>query len=154
MEWQFAGSGRPSTRRQELSKQEKVWFAQQNALNQCLSQLTQIREALRRYANEHGGDWPATLTPALDPYVKDRTVFHCPLDRAMAETRISYVYHHPAGPRAARALAEMNDTFGQDTQRSSQQPVVLLDCGYHPRWIWHIDSQERRQGHSRPGARQ
>jgi hypothetical protein len=144
---------RPSDQRQVLSKQEKVWLAQQNALNQCLSQLGQIREALRRYANEHGGEWPAVLTPALDPYLKDRTVFHCPLDRAAAETRISYTYHRPVGPRAATALLEMNDRFDQTLEHSSRQPVVLLDCGYHPRLIWHIDSQGETTGTYRPGAR-
>jgi hypothetical protein len=143
-----------STQRRELNKQEKVWLAQQNALNQCLSQLTQIREALRRYANDHGGAWPAALTPALDPYLKDRTVFHCPLDRARSRTRISYVYHRPAGSRAPKALEQMNNGEGQDAQHPSQETVVLLDCGYHPRWIWHIDSHGETAGSKRSAARQ
>jgi hypothetical protein len=129
----------PPPRRKPLTRQEKVWLAQQKDLNICLSHLSQLREALRRYANDHQGQWPAALAPAVDPYIKDRTVLRCPRDHASDET--SYVYHRLTGSEATAALAQMNDSSPRPGVPPPDQLHVLLDCPHHPGLIWHIDAR-------------
>lgn len=72
----------------------------------CMSQIKALREALRRYANDHHGQWPETLRPALDSYVDSLDVFRCPLAPSTTET--SYEYHRPGALLAPRVLAFWN----------------------------------------------
>jgi hypothetical protein len=127
----------PLPRHRALSKQEQVWMAQQQELNACLSHVQQLREALRRYANDHHGEWPENLTPALDPYVKDRTIFRCPRDHSSAAT--SYIYHRLTGTQAKEALDSMNNAPPRDPNHPVVGRIPLIECDHHPKVRWHID---------------
>jgi hypothetical protein len=128
--------------------QEKLWLQQQRLLNGCLQQMFEVREALRRYANDHCGEWPPALIPYLDPYVKDREVFHCPADHGTGQT--SYVYHRLTGAQAAAALKAMNETAPTSSTPPRRDTPVLLDCPHHPRWTWHIDARGDTFGNGPP----
>jgi hypothetical protein len=47
-------------------------------MQQCQQQLTSIGQALDRYAADHGGQYPNTLTELVPRYMKDASAFVCP----------------------------------------------------------------------------
>jgi anti-sigma factor RsiW len=113
----------------------------------CLnSHLPQLAEALRRYVNDHHGQWPDALRPALDPYVKGPEVFLCPLDRHPNTEAASYDYHRPTGRLAAVALAEMNDLMPRDRTHPTRGSMILIECRHHYGIIWHVDTRDQISG--------
>lgn len=95
----------------------------------CVTRMKTLREALRRYANDHGGQWPASLRPALDPYVSSPEVFDCPLASREA-TLMGYEYHRPSELLAAQALAVWNRRQADPTARpdlmlNGARPAIL-----------------------------
>lgn len=96
----------------------------------CLDRMKALREALRRYGNDHGGRWPEALRPALESYVKSPETFHCPLVPATPTPGTSYAYHRPGELLGARTLEAWNrrkaDPFGlPDAKLSGARPPVL-----------------------------
>ena len=88
----------------------------------CMNQIKALREALRRYANDHHGQWPETLRPALDSYVDSLQVFRCPLASGTKET--SYEYHRPGALLAPRVLAFWNKSKAHPRLRRPHIPPV------------------------------
>jgi hypothetical protein len=105
----------------------------------CATRMKTLREALRRYANDHGGQWPASLRPALDPYVPSPEVFYCPLASPEA-TGMSYEYHPPSELLAAQALEVWNRNKAnpaappkvrvQEVRLQGARPAIL-ECHRH-----------------------
>jgi hypothetical protein len=102
-----------------------------------MNQIRELREALRRYANDHYGRWPKTLRPALDRYVSSPAVFRCPL--APAATTTSYAYHAPGTERGERVLAYWNQwkaapgagSMPAEAWRLGAIRPPLLECRHH-----------------------
>jgi hypothetical protein len=103
----------------------------------CLNQLRTLEEALRRYANDHHGQWPDALRPALNPYVESPAIFRCP--RAPAGNGSSYEYHRPGELLAPRVLALWNrrgsnpaamEDRDQSTRLGQMRPG-LIECHLH-----------------------
>jgi hypothetical protein len=101
----------------------------------CLDRMKMLREALRRYANAHGGSWPESLRPALEPYVKSAEVFHCPLAPPATVPDTSYRYQRPSREIAAQALEQWNRRKADPSAHThvglmSARPAVL-ECRHH-----------------------
>jgi hypothetical protein len=100
----------------------------------CVTRMKTLREALRCYANDHGGQWPASLRPALDPYLSSPEVFHCPWASPEAG-RNSYEYHRPGELLAAQALEVWNRQKAEpsaepDLRLQGARPAIL-ECRRH-----------------------
>lgn len=94
----------------------------------CLDRMKALREALRHYANEHGGRWPEALRPALDVYAATPEVFRCPL----ATRDTGFEYHRPGELLAKQALATWNrrktDPLAQPDWRLMGARPAVLEC--------------------------
>lgn len=55
--------------------------ARDHAAEQCRANLTEIGRALRRYAADHDGSYPASLADLSPDYIERHTPLHCPLQR-------------------------------------------------------------------------
>jgi hypothetical protein len=92
----------------------------------CADRMKALREALRRYANDHDAQWPEALRPALDSYVASPEVFRCPLATADA----SIDYHRPGKMLMKQVLEAWNRRKADpsslpDLQLNGARPAVL-----------------------------
>jgi hypothetical protein len=97
----------------------------------CADRMKALREALRRYANDHDAQWPEALRPALDPYVASPELFRCPLGTA----GVSIEYHRPGKMLMKQVLEAWNRRKADpsslpDLQLNGARPAVL-ECR-HP----------------------
>jgi hypothetical protein len=104
-----------------------------------MNQIKELREALRRYANDHHGQWPETLRPALDSYVTSLDVFRCP--RARSTDQTSYAYNRPGALLAPRVLAFWNKSkanprlLDMETANLGGVRPGMIECHLHPGFV-------------------
>jgi hypothetical protein len=108
----------------------------------CVDRLKALREALRRYANDHAGQWPEALRPALAPYVTSPDDFRCPLSVAGADA--GFEYHRPGKMLTQMVLEAWNRRHADpaarlDLRLNGARPPVL-ECRMSPGPIFSLNA--------------
>lgn len=105
-----------------------------SAEEQCGWNLLQLRKALLAYVTDHKGQWPRALRPDLELYVKDDSVFYCPLDRAAKGKATSYQYYRPAAPVDPAELTDRWNAIKNGSPEDMKRSGLLIECRFHTGW--------------------
>jgi hypothetical protein len=105
-----------------------------SAEEQCGWNLLQLKKALLAYVIDHKGQWPQALRPDLELYVKDDSVFYCPLDRAAKGKATSYQYYRPDAPVDPGELTDRWNAINNSPPEDMKRSGLLVECRFHTGW--------------------